>query len=105
MIGGQMLKIFIILIFTASFSIPCGSLQSPTNYQTINLLQQERPTNKPEKKSCDYSSFKALKMNSLPAEKLVKPAYPPEAKEQKITGTVLVKVIVDKKGKVIKACA
>ena len=36
---------------------------------------------------------------------LVKPAYPPEAREQRIRGTVRVKVLVDEKGNVVRACA
>jgi TonB family protein len=102
----QMLRTSITLIFISFLYIQCSERQSQPVNNSANLSQQESQTSAGlEKKECDFTSFKALKMNSLPAVMLVKPVYPSKAKEQKMTGTVRVKVVVDKKGNVVRACA
>jgi TonB family protein len=82
-----------------------GPKSQPTGQSADSHGQAVLPTLEPTKPNCDFSRFKALKMHSLPAEKLPKPVYPPEAEEQKVSGTVVVKVIVDKQGTVTVACA
>ena len=101
-----MLKTSITLILALVLNAQCGEHQSQPANNSVNTSEQKSQEGpRSEKTECDFSSFKALKMSSLPAVMLVKPMYPPEAREQKITGTVRVKVLVDKKGNVVRACA
>jgi Gram-negative bacterial TonB protein C-terminal len=101
-----MLRVSTILIVTLLYTFQGGESKSHPTSISPNPHEQERQAKSdPEKRKCDFSSFKALKMHSLPPTKLVKPVYPPEAIDQKVSGTVLVKVIVDRQGKVLRACA
>jgi hypothetical protein len=101
-----MLRISTILIVTLLYTFQGGERNSDRTSNSTDPHRQERQANsEPEKRKCDFSSFKALKMHSLPPTKLVKPVYPPEAKDQKVSGTVLVKVILDRQGMVLRACA
>jgi len=101
-----MLKISIILMLTAVLNIQCNQHQSRSVTDSVNVPRAEnRESAEFEKDMCDFSRFRILKMNSLPAEKMVKPKYPPEAKGQNLKDTVRVKVLVNKQGNVIRACA
>jgi TonB family protein len=56
---------------------------------------------------CDFSQCKYVRiiLYKTSAKKRAEPEYPPIAKEAKITGIVQVRVLVDKEGKVVRACA
>ena len=95
-----------LILLLASFSgiQSCERKPSPTSHGINSTQQQSQRDPKARVLECDFSSFKALKMHSLPAVSLITPTYPAEAKDRRIGGTVHVKVIVDEKGTVLKAC-
>src|SRR5215212_7301191 len=79
-----------------------GAANSTNHPQQINPAVAES-----EKKECDFSSFKPFKIGMVqaPIISLPKPMYPPEAKEQKIEGRVVIKVLIHvPSGKVMQAC-
>ena len=58
---------------------------------------------------CDFERFKPLRIGSdwLPRSivRRVEPAYPPEAKRRKISGTVIVRILIPKTGEVQQVCS
>lgn len=57
---------------------------------------------------CDLKKSFSMRMEHIPADvilKQVSPKYPQKARKQKIEGTVSVKVLINEKGIVEKACA
>jgi TonB family protein len=72
---------------------------------SINLFAQEIPEK--EDCKCDFSKFKPkfishFLLNSVKTK--VVPNYPAAAKAVNVKGKVKVKILVDKKGNVVKAC-
>jgi hypothetical protein len=68
---------------------------------TIYVNAQQNP-------QCEFSKFKPFILLNLPPGKTVKevqPNYPESAKAVRARGQVVVIVLVDKKGNVIKACS
>ena|SRR2546423_372143 len=59
------------------------------------------------KSDCDFSRYRPLVITDyvLPVVKKVEPEYPLAARAAKISGTVWVKILVNKRGDVVKACA
>ena len=60
-----------------------------------------------KKPSCDFSRYKPLhEAHALPKAVLqkVEPIYPPLAKEARASGKVVVKILVNKRGKVVRTC-
>jgi TonB family protein len=60
-----------------------------------------------QQKKCDFSSLKPFKVGLMqaPAISMPKPAYPPEAKAQKIEGKVIVKILINvHSGEVEQTC-
>lgn len=59
-----------------------------------------------KEKDCDFSGYKAIRIqyDGWLVKKKVAPEYPRFAKDAKIQGTVVVKVLVNQQGDVIKAC-
>jgi TonB family protein len=61
-----------------------------------------------DESKCDFKKYAPIKMEHFPAEAILKkvvPKYPPKARKQKIEGTVSVKILINEKGIVEKACA
>ncbi len=57
---------------------------------------------------CDFTKYAPIKMEHFPSEvvlKKVSPIYPKKAKNQKIEGAVSVKILINERGLVEKACA
>ena len=56
---------------------------------------------------CDFSQYKYVQISdhNIPAITIAEPEYPPIAIAAKITGTVQVRILVDKEGNVKRACA
>lgn len=56
---------------------------------------------------CDFSLYKPIRITDYksPIRKKVVPDYPQLAKEAKVQGTIQVKVLIDQKGNVVKACS
>jgi TonB family protein len=56
---------------------------------------------------CSFSRYNATEISDLPADfiaKRVEPDYPVEARTKRLSGTVLIRVLVDKQGKVFRTC-
>jgi TonB family protein len=96
------MKIFVlfgiaVLLFAGSFTrAACGQVVESTSLGSS------------DKNSCDFSKYKRLKEpHSLykAAVKKVEPEYPPAARSVKATGKVVVRILVNKKGDVVEACA
>lgn len=61
-----------------------------------------------DKDSCGFSKYKRLKEPHAlykAAVKKVEPEYPPAARSVRADGKVVVRILVNKKGDVVKACA
>ncbi len=69
-----------------------------------NNLQIQKTNQKETDKSCDFSEYNTL-YQKPDVLIMVQPAYPKKAKRKKIYGDVKVRILVDKTGKVLKACA
>ena len=82
--------LFLILCQPPNFNLPSDSVQ-----------QLE------EKDECDFKEYKPIRISDykVPIRKRVEPEYPRLAVDAKIVGTVVVKLLIDLKGNVIRACA
>lgn len=101
-------SIFLInAILVLFFTIPaCGQSKSkPTkeNAESHNSSKQENEEKKSE--ACDFSEYNTLKETPKSLISLVRPIYPKSAQRKKITGKVQIRVLVNRAGKVEKACA
>lgn len=76
----------------------------PVTFAFANSPQQEKDKQKDE---CDFSDYKPIRISDyrIPIRKRVEPEYPKLAVEGGIVGRVTVKVLVDLKGDVVRACA
>jgi hypothetical protein len=74
----------------------------PSSDLSRNNFQQEQ-----QKNECDFSEYKPIRISDykLPIKKKVEPEYSKLAVDSKIAGIVVVKVLVDLKGNVVRACA
>lgn len=62
----------------------------------------------PDKERCDFSKYRRLKEPHTlykAAVKKVDPEYPPAARSVRANGKVVVRILVNKKGDVVEACA
>jgi TonB family protein len=67
--------------------------------------RQPQNTNQEEtNKSCNFSEYSTL-YQKPDVLIMVQPAYPKKARKKKIYGDVKVRILVDKTGKVLKACS
>jgi hypothetical protein len=82
--------LFLILCQLPDFDPPSDSLQQ---------VQQ--------KDECDFTEYKPIRISDykVPIKKRVEPEYPKLAVDAKIAGAVVVKVLIDLQGNVIRACA
>jgi len=101
------LSIFI-LISLAMLTLQCNQRPRQVAANSTSQPQQINPSHsESENKECDFSSFKPFKIGMMqaPAVSLPKPAYPAEAKEQKIEGRVIIKTLINlHSGEVVQAC-
>lgn len=61
----------------------------------------------PRVKTCDFSEYHPFSVEMIPsgsATRIVKPDYPKRARRMRIEGHVTVMVLIDKRGRVLKAC-
>lgn len=72
------------------------------------LGQAEPPVKCPsDEDSCDFSDYKRLKEPHAllkAAVKKVDPEYPPAARSVRVSGKVVVRILISKKGDVVEAC-
>ena len=70
-------------------------------------LSTKTTQQKQQKDECDFSAFKPIRIcdYKVPIKKRVEPEYPKLAVEAAIGGRVVVKVLLDLKGNVVRACA
>jgi TonB family protein len=70
--------------------------------------RQIKDKENPSKKECDFAVFKPRRgsdlLNSNQVIERVPPEYPELARKAHIKGTVIVKILVDQSGNVIRAC-
>ncbi|MEW6128753.1 MAG: energy transducer TonB [Acidobacteriota bacterium] len=57
-----------------------------------------------KERDCGFSKYKATRRSHEKEKMRVAPEYPQFAKEARIQGSIIVKVLLDEKGDVIKAC-
>jgi outer membrane biosynthesis protein TonB len=76
----------------------------PVTFALVNSPQQEKEKQKDE---CDFSGYNPIRISDyrIPIRKRVEPEYPKLAVDAGIAGRVTVKVLVDLKGNVVRACA
>jgi TonB family protein len=99
---------FLILISLVMLVAQCS--RPPSQVANHSVGQPQPASSSPtdfHQKECEFSSFKPFKVGLMqaPAISMPKPAYPPEAKAQKIEGKVLVKILINvHSGEVEQAC-
>ncbi|HYX72078.1 MAG TPA: energy transducer TonB [Nitrososphaera sp.] len=99
---------FLTLISMVTLAAQCSRPPSQVSNHSVDQPQQASPSpTDAQKKECDFSLFKPFKIGLMqaPAISMPKPTYPPEAKEQKIEGKVIVKILINvHSGEVEQAC-
>lgn len=81
-----------------------GSKESVTPTPTKQVDSKAKDTNE----KCDFSAFKPFNVSHFVQTSLktkFKPSYPSEAMRQGLQGKISVKILVDRDGNVVKACA
>jgi len=107
----------LLLILTLSIGTlsSCGPLGDHDNTETATTQQQPSPQQKAENAArskaddvCDFSAFKPSIVSHFVQTSLqtkVKPPYPEEAVSRGIQGKISVKILINRDGDVVKACA
>jgi TonB family protein len=72
--------------------------------QDANILQIQNISQENTNNSCDFSEYNTL-YQKPDAVIMARPLYPKKAKRKKIYGDVKVRILVDKTGKILRACA
>lgn len=77
-------------------------------YKCVSQEETKGRVSRTENNGCDFSPYKPVLLSRLPQTSLrtnVTPSYPSEAMRRGLQGTINVKILVDKEGNVVKACA
>ena len=96
---------FLVVILFCSTQFLSLSMTIP-----IDHLQAEQKKDKEFswEKECDFTNFKRRISSDFPGHdqevKRVNPEYPELARQARITGKVIVKILIDRDGNVIRAC-
>jgi TonB family protein len=107
----------LLLMLTLSIGIlsSCGAPGDLDNKETATTQQQPSPQQQAENTArskagdeCDFSSYKPSRVShfvQFPLKTKVKPSYPSEAVRRGLQGKISVKILVNRDGDVVKACA
>jgi TonB family protein len=106
----------LLLMLTLSIGIltSCGTPGFRTNQETATTQQQPSPqqaentVRSKAEDECDFSAFTPSRVSHFVQTSLktkVKPPYPDEAVRRGIQGRISVKILVNREGDVVKACA
>jgi len=98
------MKLKVILVL----AIGCVSCFSQSNRQNERNLGVEKSPAEQRKEACDFSAFKPFQVSHFVRSNLKKrfiPEYPQTAVQRNAQGIVSIKILVDRDGSVVKACA
>ena len=88
--------------------LPCCDVSSDKDGKKLPPPQQVESKMNDTDDKCDFSSFKPVIVSHFVKTSLktqFKPSYPSEAVRQALQGKISVKILVDRDGNVVKACA
>lgn len=98
----------LLLMLSASVLAQCNARNEQASKAQTNTTQQMDAPSQNVKDECDFSSYKPSIVSHFVQFALktkVKPPYPVEAVQRGIQGKISVKILVDRDGNVVKACA
>ena len=88
-------------LVSIGFILALGSVALSAQESLVAIPQKNGP-------KCDYSDVRVIRMEHLATDAVrhrAKPVYPVKARLNMIEGTATVRVLVDRKGNVVRACA
>ncbi|HZS09795.1 MAG TPA: TonB family protein [Blastocatellia bacterium] len=88
--------------------VGCRSLhQPPSNQPATPARSNNEQTPQTDKPECDFSGDKPLRISDHSPKVITKvlPEYPRTARDAHIQGRVIVQILIDPDGNVVKACA
>jgi len=100
--------LLLLLTLLTGFLSYCSAPGGHANEVPIAPQQQEQETTPKANDECDFSAFKPVIVSHFLQTSLkmkVKPLYPKEAVQKGLQGKISVKILVNRDGDVIKACA
>lgn len=103
-----MQTLLLALMLSMSLLSQCDVRNEPAGKAQTNSTQQTNAPSSKVKDECDFSSYKPSIVSHFVQTALktkVKPKYPTEAAQRGIQGKISVKILVDRDGNVVKACA
>jgi TonB family protein len=98
----------LLLMLSTSLQAQCDARYEQSSKAQTNTTQQTNALSQKVKDECDFSSYKPATVSHFVQFALktkVKPEYPTEAVQRGIQGKISVKILVDRDGNVVKACA